>query len=215
MLIPQEEIAAIEAERYDILSAQLIQALDFFRQQMTGQGEDMRFFTGEAAKSLRVLDLFLRHYDVVVANPPYMSRRSMNDEMAAFLDDQYPEAKGDLYAAFIARCAELTEESGRVGMITQQSFMFISSYEALRKGLLDSFVIETMAHTGPHAFPEIQGEKVNTTVFVLRREPDATRRAQNEGTYFRLVHAPDADSKRLAFEQALEKLKTKRSQKDS
>lgn len=206
-LLAVEAQAAMEAEHYGILEAQLIQALDFFRQQAAGQGEDMRFFTGEAAKSLRVLDLMLRRYDVVVANPPYMSRRSMSDEMAAFLDQNYPEAKGDLYAAFIARCAELAEENGRVGMITQQSFMFISSYEKLRLGLLENFAVETMAHTGPHAFPEIQGEKVNTTAFVLRRESDFARRAASQGTYFRLVHAPDADSKRAAFEQALEQIK--------
>jgi len=199
--------AEMETGYYSILETQLIQALDFFRQQNTGQGDDQRFFTGEAAKSLRILDLFLRRYDVVVANPPYMSRRSMNDQMAAFLDTHYPEAKGDLYAAFIARCTELTGEGGRVGMITQQSFMFISSYEKLRTGLLDAFAIETMAHTGPHAFPEIQGEKVNTTAFALRREPDAARRANSVGTYFRLVHAPDADAKRLAFEKALAELK--------
>lgn len=198
----------MEAGYYGMLETQLVQALDFFRQQAASLGEDKRFFTGEAAKSLRVLDLFLRRYDVVLANPPYMSRRSMNDVMAAFLDENYPEAKGDLYAAFIARCAELAGETGRVGMITQQSFMFISSYEKLRIGLLEAFAIETMAHTGPHAFPEIQGEKVNTTAFVLRREADTVRRAQNVGTYFRLVHAPDADAKRQAFEQALEALRS-------
>ena len=93
-------------------------------------------------------------------------------------------------------------------MITQQSFMFISSYEELRQRLLDEFAIEVMAHTGPRAFAEISGEKVNTTAFVLRREPDPLRRAHNTGTYFRLVHAPDAESKRLAFEQALQELKT-------
>ncbi len=197
----------MEAGYYGMLETQLVQALDFFRQQSANEGDDKRFFTGEATKSLRVLDLFLRRYDVVLANPPYMSRRSMNDEMAAFLDTNYPEAKGDLYAAFISRCAELAGETGRVGMITQQSFMFISSYEKLRLGLLQTFAIETMAHTGPHAFPEIQGEKVNTTAFVLRRETDAARRTQNVGTYIRLVHAPDADAKRVAFEQALEALK--------
>ena len=191
-----------------MLETQLVQALDFFRQQTASLGEDKRFFTGEAAKSLRILDLFLRQYDVVTANPPYLSRRGMNDEMAEFLDKHYPEAKGDLYAAFIARCAELAGETGRVGMITQQSFMFISSYEKLRTGLMQNFAIETMAHTGPHAFPEIQGEKVNTTAFVLRREDDLALRAANQGTYFRLVHAPDADAKRVAFEQALEALKS-------
>jgi hypothetical protein len=77
----------------------------------------------------------------------------------------------------------------------------------LRTGLLQEFAIETMAHTGPRAFPEIQGEKVNTTAFVLRKEPDASRRTNNIGTYFRLVHEPDAEAKRLAFEKALAALK--------
>jgi hypothetical protein len=64
-----------------------------------------------------------------------------------------------------------------------------------------------MAHTGPRAFPEISGEKVNTTAFVLRREPDTRKREASEGIYFRLVHEPDADSKRIAFEKALLELK--------
>lgn len=196
-----------EGEYYSYLETQLIQALDFFRKNAADQGEDVRFFTGEAAKSLRILDLMMRRYDCVVANPPYMSRRNMNDTLAGFLADHYKEAKGDLYAAFIARCAELTNEKGRVGMITQQSFMFISSYEKLRTGLLNEFAIESMAHTGPHAFPEIKGEKVNTTAFVLRREPDTARRANSVGTYFRLVHEPDAEAKKLAFEKALAELK--------
>ena len=58
-------------------------------------------------------------------------------------------------------------------MITQQSFMFLSSYEKLRGGLRARFAIETMAHVGPRAFAEISGEKVNTTVRVAR-QPDAT-----------------------------------------
>ena len=66
-------------------------------------------------------------------------------------------------------------------MITQQSFMFISSYEEMRTDLLNEFSIETMAHTGPRAFPEISGEKVNTTAFVLRREPDTRKREASKG----------------------------------
>jgi hypothetical protein len=206
--LPELESDASATEYYVYLEAQLIQALDFFRKTASSRGEDMRFFTGEASKSLHILDLMLRRYDCVVANPPYMSRRNMNDVLADFLTDHYEDAKGDLYAAFIARCAELANDTGRVGMITQQSFMFISSYENLRTGLLQEFAIETMAHTGPHAFPEIQGEKVNTTAFVLRREPDANQRTNSVGTYFRLVHEPDAEAKRLAFEKALSELKS-------
>ena len=131
----------------------------------------------------------------------------MNDTLADFLEKSYPNAKGDLYAAFIVRCAELCKDSGRLAMITQQSFMFISSYEKMRTDLLNEFSIETMAHTGPRAFPEISGEKVNTTAFVLRRELDTRKREASVGVYFRLVHELDADSKRVAFEKALAELK--------
>jgi len=206
MALPGMEENLSEAEYYEVLEAQMIQALDFFRKSASERGEDLQFFIGEASKSLRILDLMLRRYDCVVTNPPYMSRRNMNDTLADFLEKSYPNAKGDLYAAFIVRCAELCGDSGRVGMITQQSFMFISSYEKMRTDLLDEFSIETMAHTGPRAFPEISGEKVNTTAFVLRREPDTQKREASEGIYFRLVHEPDADSKRVAFEKALAEL---------
>jgi Eco57I restriction-modification methylase len=206
-LLDADEQAAMEAEYYGLLEAQLVQALDFFRQQAARQGEDLRFFTGEVTKSLRVLDLFLRRYDVVVANPPYLSRRKMNDTLAAFLDKQYPEGKGDLYAAFILRCLELTEENGYVGMLTMHSFMFISSYEQLRQTVDSQAQIETLAHLGPGLFATGNPGTLQTAAFVLRCEADAARRKQNVGTYFRLVHAPDADAKRVAFEQALQELR--------
>jgi len=207
MALPGVEDDFSESEYYDYLEAQLIQSLDFFRKSASDRGEDYRFFINEASKSLQVLDLMLRKYDCVVANPPYMSRRNMNETLASFLEDYYPTAKGDLYAAFIVRCAELCNDFGRVGMITQQSFMFISSYEKMRNELLETFAIETMAHTGPRAFAEISGEKVNTTAFVLRKEPDTQKRENSEGIYFRLVHEPDAESKRIAFEKALSELR--------
>jgi hypothetical protein len=206
------ESQAAQEEYWDVMASQIIQSLDFFGRAMAERGLDERFFTKEAVKGLQVLDLMLRRYDCVVANPPYMSRRNMNSTLADFLAGHYPEAKGDLYAAFIVRCGEFAKELGRVGMITQQSFMFISSYEKMRTSLLDEFAIETMAHTGPRAFAEISGEKVNTTVFALRKEPDPSRRANSIGTYFRMVHEPDAESKRLAFEKALEELKDHESQ---
>jgi hypothetical protein len=44
-------------------------------------------------------------------------------------------------------------------------------------------------------------------VFALRKDSDPSRRANSVGTYFRLVHEPDAESKRVAFEKALSDLK--------
>jgi hypothetical protein len=53
-------------------------------------------------------------------------------------------------------------------MVTMQSWMFLSSYEAMREKLLTQRTIQTMAHLGARAFGEISGEVVQTTAFVLQ-----------------------------------------------
>ena len=164
---------------------------------------DESYFANETGKGLRLLNVLERRYDVVFTNPPYMSNRNMNSAMSDFMKRNYPKSKGDLYSAFIERCAELLGPDGRLAMIAQQSFMFISSFENLRELLLGATAIESMAHVGPRAFAEVTGEKVNTTAFVLRREQLEMERREARGVYFRLVKEPDAESKRTAFEQAL------------
>ncbi len=199
----QFETEAGRQEFWDIIQAQIIQAFDAFARQHASEGQDERYFAGEATKGLRLLDVMLRRYDVVVANPPYMSSRNMSATMNDYFKKYYPTSKGDLYAAFIDRCVEFLALEGRVGMITQQSFMFISSYEALRAKLRGKVAIESMVHVGPHAFAEIGGEKVNTTAFILRSEIDAARRSHSIGTYFRLVKQPNAIAKQRIFERIL------------
>lgn len=194
-------------EFFGILTDQIGRHLDHFVQASRAEGKDTSLFAREAAKGLRFLRLVERRYDVVATNPPYMSRRNMSDVMAKYLDEVFKSSKGDLYAAFIMRCVELADPLGLIAMVTQQSFMFISSYEEMRAVLRNTVAVESMAHLGPRAFPNITGEKVNTTAFVLRREPDAGRREGQVATYFRLVKERDAEAKRLAFESALAALR--------
>lgn len=201
------EREAAEEEFWQLISAQIVQGLDEFVRQQAAAGVDLTFFAGEAVKGLRLVDLMLRHYDVVVTNPPYMSRRKMNKELADLVGDAYPEGKGDLYAAFIQRCLELTGERGYVGMLTMHSYMFISSYEALRQEIRRQAAIATMLHCGPALFDVGNPGTLQTTAFVLRREADPVARETGQGVYFRLVHEPDSESKRLALEQALAALR--------
>lgn len=201
------ESEAAREEYWGIMVAQLIQALDHFSQLIAQRGQNARFFTQEVTKGLRVLNLMMRDYDVVVTNPPYMSRRKMNNALAELLSDQYPEGKSDLYAAFIIRALELSKPTGFVGMLTMHSYMFISSYEALRNHITNQAAIQTLAHLGPGLFATGNPGTLQTTAFVLHKELEASRRANSVGTYFRLVHEPSADAKRIAFENALAELK--------
>lgn len=184
-------------------SERLRDAIDAYVEKKRGEGIDESYFANETGRGLRLLEVLEKRYDVVFTNPPYMSNRNMNSSMREFLKRHYKKSKGDLYSAFIERGAELMASDGRLAMITQQSFMFISSFEDLRSVLLGISCIETMAHVGPRAFAEVTGEKVNTTAFILRREAFEEERREARGVYFRLVKEPDAESKRTAFEQAL------------
>lgn len=188
-------------EFFAILTDQIGRHLDHFVQESGHSGGGL--FAREAAKGLRFLRLAEKRYDVVATNPPYLDSRDYSAVHKAYLEDQFPASKRNLFAAFIQRCLELTDPDGLVGMLTGQSFMFISSYEALRDELLAEAAIETLSQFDYHLFRE----RVDTAAFVLRREPDAKRRESQIGTYFRLVKERDADAKRLAFEATVQSLR--------
>ncbi len=199
---------ADDDEFWAVLDVQIVQALDEFARQQAASGVDQGFFRGEAVKGLRLAELMLGRYDVVVTNPPYMSRRKMNATLAGLVADAYPAGKSDLYAAFIQRCLEFANKRGYVGMLSMHSFMFISSYEELRQAIRNEATIEAVAHCGPGLFEVGNPGTLQTAAFVLRKEPETVRRENSTGTYFRLVHAPTGDAKRQAFEQALAALRT-------
>jgi hypothetical protein len=201
-------LVRLENHFQNFQSERLREAIDGYVLKKRQEGIDESYFANETGKGLRLLEVLERRYDAVLTNPPYMSNRNMNSTMSEFLKRHYKKSKGDLYSAFIERCAELMAPDGRLAMITQQSFMFISSFEDLRDLLLGSSCVEAMAHVGPRAFAEVTGEKVNTTAFVLRREAFEEKRREARGVYFRLVKEPDAESKRAAFEQALARLRS-------
>lgn len=109
-----------------------------------------------------------KQYDAVIANPPYMGGKGMNTALKDFAKKKFPDSKSDLFAMFIERGFEWCKDSGFNSMVTMQSWMFLSSYEAMREKLLKDRTIQTMAHLGARAFPEISGEVVQATAFVMQ-----------------------------------------------
>lgn len=98
---------------------------------------------------LRVLEQaenLSQRYQVVVANPPYMGSKGMNGRLGAWAKDNYPDSKADLFAMFIERGFELALKGGYNAMVTMESWMFLSSYDAIRQQIIDSKVIESMVH---------------------------------------------------------------------
>lgn len=112
--------------------------------------------------------LLSNNYNIVATNPPYMGNSSMNPYLKDYLKNNYPNSKSDLFAVFIEKCHDFCNEMGFIAMITQQSFMFLSTFENLRVELINNHTIVDMAHLGTRAFDEIGGEVVQATSFINR-----------------------------------------------
>ena len=150
---------------------------------------------------VKCAELLAQKYDVVVTNPPYMSNGGMSDALNAYCKKHYDDSRRDLYAVFIEHCGQMAKKTGFQALITQQSWMFINSYEQLRCKLLENETIVNMAHLGPRAFEEIGGEVVQTTSFVLRSLPIPGFLS----SYVRLVDINSQDGKETEFLKAKSK----------
>ncbi|MDC4232438.1 BREX-1 system adenine-specific DNA-methyltransferase PglX [Actinomyces sp. B33] len=171
------------------------------------EGEDSLFSFEALPKAHRVIEqaqYLLPGYSVVVANPPYMGSKQMNDLLSRFMKENYPDGKSDLFAAFIQRCADLAAAHGLSAMITMQSWMFLSSSEKLRRSLLREQWISSMIHLGTRAFDSIGGEVVSSTAFVIENISPLGRPAvsSRRGVFIRLVDGRSEAEKIAMFRRA-------------
>jgi hypothetical protein len=154
-----------------------------------------RIFGMEGTKGLGLLEVLGHRYDVVCTNPPYMGSTNMGSILKGFIGKKYSPGKADLYAAFIIRCYELAKTNSQVAMVTQQTWMFLKSFESLRalknyekslpfRGILFDTSIDILTHIGPRGFSEISGEVVNSVLIVFRKSSPP---ADHQLTAIRLV----------------------------
>lgn len=109
-------------------------------------------------------------YDVVVTNPPYMSKRRYGPILAEYLEKYYPNSKYEMYAAFIENnIKNMVTENGYVAMVTIHTWMFITMFEKLRKLVLSETHIDTMLHLGAGTFEDLNSFNVLATAFCLRK----------------------------------------------
>lgn len=143
---------------------------------------------------IAVGEILARKYEVVVTNPPYMGSGGMSFKLANFIKNKFPDSKSDLFAVFVEKCIGNVIQNGIVAMITQHSWMFLSSYEKLRKKIICKDIFN-LVHLGTRAFEEIGGEVVQTAAFCILNSHICNYR----GCYTRLVNESSQLSKELAF----------------
>ncbi len=127
---------------------------------------------------IKTSEILSKKYEVVTTNPPYMGSSMMDSKLSKYTKKNYPDSKSDMFAIFIERCDDLTKKNCYTSMITMQSWMFLSSFEALRKNILEKTTIKSLLQLGYGVI----GIAFGTSAFSLKKSfPD-----EKEGYYFRM-----------------------------
>ncbi len=130
---------------------------------------------------IEVAKVLSQSYHVVIANPPYMGSSRMSSVLAKFAKKEYPNSKSDLFSMFIERWNNAILPGGYNCMVTMQSWMFLSSFEKMRKNILAKYTISNLMHMENN----VMGIAFGTAVTIFRNAamPDF------KGTYHQIKTA--------------------------
>ncbi|MEH2002604.1 MAG: BREX-1 system adenine-specific DNA-methyltransferase PglX, partial [Nostoc sp.] len=97
-------------------------------------------------------ELLSKQYWVVVANPPYMGNKNLNQVLKDFASKNYPDSKSDAFSMFVERIMSIVVKGGTIGLMTPLTWMFLSSYENFRKNILNKNTITSLIQPEYNAF---------------------------------------------------------------
>ena len=150
----------------------------------------LRLFTN----LIKLAEALTNKYDIFVTNPPYLSNKRQSKNLKNYLMEYYKDYKYDTFAAFMVKSTQITKEYGHIGFMTPYVWMFISSYEDLRKFVLENISISTLVQLEYSGFAsatvpvctftlrnyksKLKGEYIRLTDFVgAKKQPIKTREA--------------------------------------
>lgn len=139
-------------------------------------------------------------YAALVMNPPYMGSGNMNAELSEYVKKNYAIGKSDLATVFVELMPEHLVKNGKYGFIIPPSWMFLSTFEDLRKNIIENNAIDSLLHLSRGVFGADFG--ASSAVISNTKNPEA------HGTYFRLIERTfqefDQKHLQLLFEKTLD-----------
>lgn len=154
---------------------------------------------GEENEAAQLVLALTEKYAALVMNPPYMGGGNMNAVLSNYVKKNYPEGKADLATVFVERMPQLLQKNGRYSFIIPPSWMFLSTFEGLRKQIIEHQTIDSLLHLSRGVFGADFGA---SSAVIVNAESKETY-----GTYFRLIERTfqefDQQHLRMLFEQTL------------
>lgn len=131
------------------------------------------FLNTKTQDAITFLQLLTQKYDVAVANPPYTDSADFGPELKIFVEANYKQPykfNTNLYAVFIKRCCEIINENGKVAMVHPPTFMYIKTFEDVRKFIVDKMHISLFVEWGYLGMFH-QSARVDAAMYILEKEP--------------------------------------------
>lgn len=160
-----------------------------------GQGSNA-YTLSKTNDAISFLDIISHNYDVVVANPPYTDSGDFGTELKAFVEDNYKKPmkfNSNLYACFIKRCCEFAGDDGKVGMVNPPTFMYIKTFEDLRKYMLTETHISLFVEWG-YLGMFSSFARVDSAMFILDKD-----NRKGESTFIKLNDLYEMKRKDVLF----------------
>ncbi len=108
-------------------------------------------------------------FDIIVGNPPYVDIKTLPPDQVAALFSGYKTAENriNLYSLFVERCVKLLKKGGYFGFIIPNSILFNSSYEKIRRFLMETTNLVKIVRMPDNVF---EGAKVETIILIFKKK---------------------------------------------
>ena len=105
-------------------------------------------------------------FDVVIGNPPWVDLKGHPPELTNYYFEKYrtTENRINLYAIFVEKGLQLLNSRGIFGFIIPNSLLYQSSYEKLRKLIIENYGIENIVRMPDNTFQGVKAETVIITI---------------------------------------------------
>lgn len=162
------------------------------------QTQGSSFLTNKTRDTITFLELLTAKYDVATANPPYTDSGDFGPELKGFIEENYKKPNKfntNLYATFIKRCHELTEKAGFIAMVHPPTFMYIKTFEDVRKFIIENTHINIFVEWGYLGMFN-PSARVDSALYILEKNNQHER----DSVFIKLNHLYETKRYKALFE---------------
>jgi hypothetical protein len=169
------------------------------------QAQGNTFLTSKTRDAITFLELLTTEYDVATANPPYTDSADFGLDLKEFIEDNYKKPykfHTNLYATFIKRCYDFVGNAGFVAMVHPPTFMYIKTFEDVRKFMIDKTHINFFVEWGYLGMFN-PSARVDSSFYILEKN----NKQEKDAVFIKLNHLYETKRYNALFE-AYEKFLT-------